>query len=229
MWIRVPEMELKRVPLGLPRDASYSLRFREEELALRVVLGKSSFAQAQGLRWSPQHSFFFYLAMTVPAREEGGLRGDPLLPCGSSLLQTFCCCSPADEKESSRRSTAPQTIARVRTATGPYQPRFLCCFSFAEGASCCDVPTSDTGPAPAYEVRGRSRAPTDRGRRCRLLRDDRAPTSRRLCHVWPIVSLALVAGVVGEKGRRGSSVRLPPKLARRFRASYLLLLLFVGE
>ena len=157
-------MELKRVPLGLPRDASYSLRFREEELVLRVVLGKSSFAQAQGLRWSPQHSFFFYLAMTVPAREEGGLRGDPLLPCGSSLLQTFCCCSPADEKESSRRSTAPQTIARVRTATGPYQPRFLCCFSFAEGASCCDVPTSDTGPAPAYEVRGRSRAPTDRGR-----------------------------------------------------------------
>ena len=90
LWIRVPEMELKRVPLGLARDASYSLRFREEELALRVVLGKSSFAQAQGLRWSPQHSFFFYLARTVPAREEGGLRGDPLLPCGFSLLQTFC-------------------------------------------------------------------------------------------------------------------------------------------
>ena len=73
------------------------------------------------------------------------------------------------------------------------------------------------------------RAPTVRQdeRRCRLLRDDRAPTSRRLCHVWPMVSLALVAGVVGGVG--GSSVRLPPKLARRFRALYLLLFLFVGE
>ena len=146
MWIRVPEMELKRVPLGLPRDASYSLRFWEEELAFWVVLGKSSFAQAQGLRWLPQHSFFFYLAMTVPAREATS-------PCSRHFAVVLQ--QTKRRLRSSRRSTAPQTIARVRTATGPYQPRFLCCFSFAEGASC---------PAPAYKVRGRSRTPTGRGR-----------------------------------------------------------------
>ena len=127
LWIRVPEMELKRVPLGLPRDASYSFRFREEDLALRVVLGKSSFAQ--GLRWSPQNdpaascvarkevvltgihlfldSFFFYLAMIVPGCGEGGLK------------QIFCCCSLADE-EYWRPSTEPQIIARAHTATGPH-------------------------------------------------------------------------------------------------------------
>ena len=111
----------------------------KEELALRFVLGKSSFAK--GVRWLPQNnpaascvarkevvlmgdhlfsdSFFFYLAMTVPARKEGGLRVDPLLPYGSSLLQICCYCSPADE-EYWRHSTAPQIITRARATTGPH-------------------------------------------------------------------------------------------------------------
>ena len=98
------ETELRRVPLGPPRAASYSWRFQEEELVLRFVPGKSSFAQ--GASWSPQndpaasyrarkkvvvtedclvpHFSFFYQAMILPAHEKGDLRSDPLLPCCSS-------------------------------------------------------------------------------------------------------------------------------------------------
>ena len=89
---RVRETESRRALLGRPKVFLYSWRLQEGKLAHRLFPPKKSVAQ--GVGWSSQHDptrhfSSVYWALTVPAREEGDLTGDPLLPCCSSFSQTF--------------------------------------------------------------------------------------------------------------------------------------------